>query len=148
MKKISIALLLVFVVGGAYYFMNQRTPAFTEDTMPAGGTKAPPGAEAMVGGDAAAPSEVKEFTLNSFEFGYDQKTLTVNAGDTVTITLTNSGKMSHDWVVDEFDAKTKQIKNGEIDTITFVAGAAGTYEFYCSVGQHRANGMVGQLVVQ
>ncbi len=56
--------------------------------------------------------------------------------------------MTHDWNVDEFEARTKQIKNGETDSITFVAGKAGSYEFYCSVGQHRANGMVGTLVVQ
>jgi len=32
--------------------------------------------------------------------------------------------------------------------VTFVADKAGEYEFYCSVGQHRANGMVGKLIVK
>ncbi len=148
MNKILMVFLLVVVVGGAYYFMTQKSPASLESTMPAGGTKGPTGNEMMVGSDAAVPEAGKEFTIDSFEFGYDQKTITVKEGDTVTINLTNSGKMPHDWVVDEFDAATKQIKNGETDTLTFVADKAGTYEFYCSVGQHRANGMVGTLIVE
>ena len=65
------------------------------------------------------------------------------------VTLTNSGKMMHDWVVDEFTgAKMKRVTNGQTGTVTFVADKAGTFEYYCSVGQHRANGMVGKLVVE
>ncbi len=91
---------------------------------------------------------VKTFTLDSSEFKYDIPEIKVKVGDTVKITLTNSGKMPHDWKVDEFNAATKIIKNGEEDTIEFVVDKAGTYEFYCSVGQHRANGMVGTLIVE
>ncbi len=93
-------------------------------------------------------NQVKTFTLDSSEFKYDVTEIKVKVGDTVKITLTNSGKMPHDWKVDEFNAATKVIKNGEEDTIEFVADKAGTYEFYCSVGQHRANGMVGKFIVE
>ena len=110
-------------------------------------TKTP---EAMTGASGAMMEKgaAKEFTVDGFEMGFSMKTITVKKGDTVKITLTNSGKMMHDWVVDEFNAKTKRIKNGETDTTTFVADKAGTYEYYCSVGQHRANGMKGSLIVQ
>ncbi len=91
---------------------------------------------------------VKTFTLDSSEFKYDISEIRVKAGDTVKIMLTNSGKMPHDWKVDEFNAATKVIKNGEEDSIEFIADKVGTYEFYCSVGQHRANGMVGKLIVE
>lgn len=92
-------------------------------------------------------SEVKEFTVDSFSFGYSVEEIRVNEGDTVTINLTNSAGV-HDWVVDEFDAATEIIRAGETTSVTFVADAAGTYEFYCSVGNHRAQGMVGTLVVE
>lgn len=132
MNKLLLVLVLVVVLGGGYYMMKGQMPA--PEPEPA----------AMV-----EKGEVKEFVLDSFEFGYDKKTITVKKGDTVTITLTNSGKMPHDWVVDEFTgAKTKQIKNGETDTITFVADTAGEFEYYCSVGQHRKQGMVGKLIVE
>lgn len=89
----------------------------------------------------------KEFTVDSFNFGYSMDEIRVNEGDTVTITLTNSDGF-HDWVVDEFDAATETINEGETTTVTFVADTAGTYEYYCSVGNHRAQGMVGTLVVE
>ena len=50
--------------------------------------------------------------------------------------------------IDEFNAKTRVLNKGEEETITFVADKAGTFEYYCSVGQHRANGMVGKLIVE
>ena len=95
----------------------------------------------------AEAGSTKEFTIDSFSFGYSMDEIRVNEGDTVTITLTNSDGF-HDWVVDEFDAATETIREGETTTVTFVAREAGTYEYYCSVGNHRAQGMVGTLVVE
>ena len=91
--------------------------------------------------------EIKEFTIDSFNFGYSLEEITVNEGDTVTINLTNSDGF-HDWVVDEFGATTEKIQTGDVTSVTFVAGEAGVYEYYCSVGSHRANGMVGKLIVK
>lgn len=89
----------------------------------------------------------KSFTLDSFNFGYSQEEIRVQEGDTVTITLTNSGGL-HDWVLDEFSAATERIGEGDTTTVTFVADKAGTYEYYCSVGNHRDRGMTGTLVVE
>lgn len=155
MKKILLVLVVLLVLGGVGFIVmnSQKANVPAENAMPAPGasgvtetvveTQPPATGEAVMD-----KSTAKEFTLDSFEFGFDQKTLTVKKGDTVKITLTNSGKMPHDWVVDEFSAKTKQIKNGETDTVTFVADKAGTFEYYCGVGKHRANGMVGKLMVE
>ena len=96
--------------------------------------------------DGEGPT-TREFTIDSFMYGYSPDSIRVNEGDTVVITLTNSEGL-HDWVVDEFDAATEIISAGEETTITFVADAAGEYEFYCSVGNHRAQGMVGTLIVE
>ena len=101
---------------------------------------------ATKGGDTME-GEVKEFTVDSFNFGYSMEEIRVNEGDTVTINLTNSDGF-HDWVVDEFSAATEKIQAGQTTSVTFVASAAGEYEYYCSVGSHRANGMVGKLIVE
>ena len=158
---IVLGLIVVVIVG--MMLMNRpapeeaMTPAPQEQTVPAqvdGSTGASGSVEGMeaISGMNTTPAEVagatKELTVDSFEFGYDMETITVSEGDTVKITLTNSGSMPHDWVVDELNAKTKQIMKGETDTITFVANKAGSYEFYCSVGKHRQQGMVGKLVVE
>jgi len=100
-------------------------------------------------GDTPAVIEgtIKTYTIDSYSYGYDVKEIRVTEGDTVTINLTNSAGL-HDWVVDEFDAATEIIRAGEETSVTFVADKVGTYEYYCSVGNHRAQGMVGTLIVE
>ncbi|MEY3784041.1 MAG: hypothetical protein RLZZ230_363 [Candidatus Parcubacteria bacterium] len=97
--------------------------------------------------EESAVSEEKVFTLDSFKYGYSIKEIRVKKGDEVTIKLTSSDGM-HDWVVDEFGAYTNKINAGETSAISFVASEAGTFEYYCSVGDHRAQGMVGKLIVE
>jgi nitrite reductase (NO-forming) len=80
-------------------------------------------------------------------FGFSETEIRVKKGDTVEIQFTNEAGF-HDWVLDEFNAKTKQLKAGESETVTFVADKAGTFEYYCSVGSHRQMGMVGTLIVE
>lgn len=92
-------------------------------------------------------AQVREFDIESFMYGYSPNSITVTQGDTVTINLTNSEGL-HDWVIDEFAAATEIIGAGEETSITFVADQVGEFEFYCSVGNHRAQGMVGTLVVE
>ncbi len=92
----------------------------------------------------------KSLNVNSYSFGYSTNTINVNPGDQVTLKLTNSGG-KHDWVIDEISgARTKIINGGQSDTITFTipqSAAGKTYKFYCSVGNHRALGMEGNLVI-
>lgn len=97
--------------------------------------------------DESTESVDKEFTIDAFNYGYSQEEIRVQQGDTVTINLTNSDGF-HDWVVDEFDAATEQINASETTSVTFVADEAGTFEYYCSVGNHRQQGMVGNIIVE
>ncbi|OGK55811.1 hypothetical protein A3J15_03875 [Candidatus Roizmanbacteria bacterium RIFCSPLOWO2_02_FULL_38_10] len=90
---------------------------------------------------------VKEFNVDGSNFKFSVAEMKVNKGDTVKVTFNNVEGM-HDWVVDEFNARTKQIQAGELETITFVADQTGTFEYYCSVGKHRQMGMVGNLIVE
>jgi plastocyanin len=90
---------------------------------------------------------VKVFEISGGPFYFNPNLITVNKGDTVRIVFTNEEGF-HDWVLDEFDAKTKQIQAGQTETIEFVADEAGEFEYYCSVGTHRQMGMVGTLIVK
>jgi nitrite reductase (NO-forming) len=40
------------------------------------------------------------------------------------------------------------VNGGETTSVEFVADKTGTFEYYCSVGAHRAMGMTGSLVVE
>jgi len=90
---------------------------------------------------------VKTFEIDSENFKFSLKEIKVKQGDKVRIVVENDEGM-HDWNIDEFNAKTKVLKAGESETVEFIADKKGTFEYYCSVGQHRANGMVGNLIVE
>lgn len=102
--------------------------------------------EVIVGGDAVAPT-VKEFAVSGDNFAFAPSTITVNKGDTVRIVFTNAEGF-HDWKIDEFNAATNKIGAGATETIEFVADKEGSFEYYCSVGSHRAMGMKGTLIVE
>lgn len=88
---------------------------------------------------------VIDITGENFAFSMDE--ITVNKWDKVTINF-ESTDWFHDWVVDEFDAATEQVRPWTMTSVTFMADEAGMYEYYCSVGSHRAQGMVGTLIVE
>lgn len=55
---------------------------------------------------------------------------------------------SHTLVIDEFDLKLGPVASGQVENETFAFDRAGTYKFYCDVGNHRALGMEGTLTVK
>ena len=89
-------------------------------------------------------------TGENFKFVMDSVNnpdIKVKLGDKVRIEFTSTGGF-HDWKVDEFYAATKQVVEGDSTFVEFTADKKGSFEYYCSVGQHRANGMKGKLIVE
>lgn len=93
----------------------------------------------------AVPS-VRAFAVSGDNFLFAPTTMSVKRGDTVRITFTNAEGF-HDLKIDEFNAATAKLAAGASETIEFVADQAGSFEYYCSVGSHRAMGMKGTLTV-
>ncbi|MEK7176828.1 MAG: plastocyanin/azurin family copper-binding protein [Patescibacteria group bacterium] len=158
-NKLIVALLILLVLTGGFLLFKNKSVAPTEieveNTMPVPGSEVD---EMIVGNESApvpspAPSAtsltpaVKEFTVDNEMFSFKPSSLTVNKGDTVKITFRNTGG-THDLKIDEFKAATRLLSTGEQQTITFVADKAGSFEYYCSVGNHRAQGMWGTLTVR
>ncbi len=94
-----------------------------------------------------APTAVKEFTVSGANFSFTPAAMAVKKGDQVKITFKNVEGL-HDWRLDEFNVATKRLNSGEEETVTFTADKAGNFEYYCSVGNHRALGMKGVLTVE
>lgn len=140
MKKATliIVIIIILIVAGVWYLNRSADRSSSEGD----GTVSE---EAMEGDSIVG--EAQEFDLVASNFKYDVTEIRVKKGDTVIINLT-SEEGFHDWMVDEFDARTRQLQVGESDTVQFVADRSGTFEFYCSVGNHRQMGMVGALVVE
>ena len=92
-------------------------------------------------------TDIKEFTVFASNFKFSVNEIKVKKGDKVRIIFKNEGG-THDWVLDEFTAKTDRVQSGQSDTVEFVADKTGTFEYYCSVGSHRQMGMKGKLIVE
>ncbi len=156
-KQIIIVVVVLTVIIGAFLLMRsnggfqnllQSSPQEVEDSMtPVVEQSSTETSSSESAEQTSAQSEVKEFTISNSGFKFNPATITVNEGDKVKITFKNTGG-SHDIVIDEFNARTEVIQSGQEDSFEFTADKAGSYEFYCSVGNHRAMGMKGTLVVQ
>ena len=89
-------------------------------------------------------------TESATGFGFTTKSLSAKAGK-VTITMDNpsGNKAPHDIAIDGngVDVKGEVVKPGAGTSTVSTDLKAGTYKFYCSVGQHRKNGMEGTLTV-
>ena len=95
-------------------------------------------------------------TINASAYYYSPEILTINVGDQVT--WVNDGGL-HDVNADEntqtgesfnnpesFQSNTTNVTGATIYTHTFTI--PGTYNYDCSVYDHAAQGMVGQIIVQ
>jgi len=162
-KFIGIVVAVVVVVG-AFMLLSRDSNAPVESASPSPSEEAeamnespllsPSASSEAMTDESSVPSpspiialKIKSFTVLGSPFQFDVKEIRVKQGDTVRITFTNTEGF-HDWVVDGFNARTKQLQAGQSETITFTADKTGTFEYYCSVGNHRELGMVGRLVVE
>ena len=159
MKNIYIVIIvLVLVLIGVWLVLDNSTkveaptgdvftveePVSVSNTMPEFG--ASPNVVEKVVVDEEKKFEVKEFTVSGQNFSFTPSSLTVKKGDKVRI-LFKSTQGFHDFVIDEYGVATKQLKSPGEEVLEFIADKSGTFEYYCSVGEHRALGMVGKLVV-
>lgn len=111
-------------------------------------TKAPPQTEAKDTQMTPPPeAPIKTFTVTGQNFSFSPSNLTVSKGDKVKINFVNAGG-THDWVLDGYGVRTAVIQSGQVSTVEFTADKLGSFEYYCSVSNHRQLGMTGQLVVQ
>ena len=85
----------------------------------------------------------------------------VKSGDEITVTATNVGVSFHAFGVvsnpDDFNSvifdsainsASNPLKAGETGSITFLAGAPGTYYYICTVPGHALQGMQGSFIVE
>jgi plastocyanin len=102
--------------------------------------------EAMMKEEDAMMGE-NVFEVEGGSFYFEPNVIRVAAGEPVTIQL-NAVDLMHDFVIDELNVRAPITQGGSSSTVTFTPTTPGEYEFYCSVGNHRAQGMVGTLIVE
>lgn len=157
MKNTYIALIVLLLVGMVLLFgfkgkdleapseINKEVKTDLSDTGVSESEKL--NSEENVTTETAKSISVKEFTVTGDNFSFTPNLITVKKGDKVKITFKNSVGF-HDFVIDEFGAATKQTKAPTTEVVEFIADKVGSFQFYCSVGSHRAMGMFGTLKVE
>jgi len=138
-QKILLVFILIAVAVIAPLLTRRNKTADVPTPTPSGSVRLTP--STTIGG------AVRSFVITGDSFSFDPKEIRVKRGDKVQIVFRNVEGF-HDWVIDEFGARTQKIQAGQTDTIEFFADRVGTFEYYCSVGSHRQMGMRGNLIVQ
>lgn len=143
---VPIAIVAALVLGGVgwWLYSNNNSSAPTPKQVVVQPTVAPVPSTASPSGTQA---EVKEFTVTGSKFKFEPTKISVKKGDKVRVIFKNAEGV-HDFTIDEFKVKTKQLKEKESETVEFVADKTGSFEYYCSVGTHRTMGMKGTLIVE
>jgi uncharacterized cupredoxin-like copper-binding protein len=119
---------------------------------------------------AATSQPATEITVEAADFTYSPISITVPAGQPVTLMLKNTGAVEHDFVIEKIKVTDVEASDsgpaahhqtghepeydlhffaraGETETLHFTALESGTYEIFCSVEGHKEAGMIGELIV-
>ena len=168
MKKSLIWIILaVLIVAGIVWFYSHSTSASPDNILP--DTAATPSAPVPItapdlpvsqsaspaaapdqggsqGGPASATGAARDFIVIGRNYSFEPATITVKKGDPVHVVFQDSDGF-HDLKIDGYNVATERIKTGGQSEVTFIADKVGSFEYYCSVGSHRALGMKGTLIV-
>lgn len=143
LNPIMIAVVVVIIAVAGFFLM--RTNTNTQTSQP--GQTAQPTTPQASPEASTMGNEVKTITVEAGAFYFNPKEIRVKKGEKVKIVLT-AKDMMHDFTIDELKVKLPVTKASETNSVKFTADQAGQFEYYCSVGQHRANGQVGKLIVE
>lgn len=158
MNPMLIGGLLLLVIAGVVVFSTlsrgngaEQTPENTAPTAQnntVGSESTNEGALGMTNPPTETSGDV-DVTVNveAGSYYFNPEEIRVNQGDRVRIVL-NAVDMMHNLVIDEFDVESEIVSEGESTVIEFTADIAGEFEYYCNVGNHRAMGQVGTLIVE
>lgn len=159
MSKTIWAIIILVVVGTGTLLYFSNTPSVGSNYNQVNNIKTPEtpvaqsGATATGGepagagvGTAAKVVTVKEFRVVGQSYSFSPATLAVNKGDRVKITFKDDDGF-HDLRINGYEVGTERVNTGGEAIVEFTADKTGSFEYYCSVGNHREKGMVGTLTV-
>ncbi len=92
-------------------------------------------------------TDAREIVIEGSNYKFSPNSITVKKGEKIRIVFKNTDGM-HDFKVDELNIATAMVESGQEDFVEFTPDKTGSFEFYCSIGNHRAMGMKGTLIVQ
>ncbi len=146
---ITFAVVVVVVLAGFFLLNNSsstgniitETTSIDSDNFEDSGSSESSGVRGNV---ISLTGENFKYVMN----GIENPEIRVKQGDKIRVEFTSTGGF-HDFVIDELSAATERVRpeNG-MTSVEFTADKKGTFEYYCSVGEHRQNGMKGKFIVE
>lgn len=101
------------------------------------------------GGGGGATTELTVTMGEGGSMEFNPKTVEVNKGDSVKLTLINKDPgQAHSFVSTPLNFKSKQLAPNTQEVYTFKADKAGNHEFFCDVPGHKDAQMVGKINVK
>ncbi len=96
---------------------------------------------------AAKSPDAREIVVEGENYQFTPETITVKKGEKIRIVFKSTDGI-HDFRVDELNIATATVRSGQEDFVEFTPDKTGTFKYYCSVGNHRAMGMEGTMIVE
>lgn len=145
----GVIIVVVVGLGGWFYFDSNKVPTVntTPNTQSDVSSPIETGMPTIDSSGTVETEVVKEFSIIGKNFSFTPSVMEVNKGDKVKITFKNEDGF-HDLKIDEYNVVTPKLQAGKESVVEFTANKAGSFEYYCSVGSHRAMGMKGTLIVK
>jgi uncharacterized cupredoxin-like copper-binding protein len=93
-------------------------------------------------------TSAQTFSISAMDFSFSPSTVTVDAPGTYTFELTNDGGTDHAIEIEGngSEERSDTVSPGESASVT-IDLQSGTYEMYCPIDGHRAQGMEGEVTV-
>ena len=88
------------------------------------------------------------FSISATDYAFTPSTVTVDAPGTYTFDLTNDGATDHAIEIEGqgSEERSDTVSPGDSASVT-IDLQSGTYEMYCPIDGHRAQGMEGEVTV-
>ena len=144
MNPIVIAAVVIAIAVVGYFAFTMTNKIGQQDAQRAESESMSASEEADSG--SVAMGDVLSVKVEGGSFYFKPNVIEAKLGQTVKVELT-AVSLQHDFVIDALGVKVPVTPSGKSSTVEFTADTLGEFEFYCSVGNHRQQGMVGKLIV-
>jgi glucose dehydrogenase/plastocyanin len=109
-------------------------------------------ATATVSTDGAATptadaNGVLTLTIEAIDIAFSATTIAIPANTDVQLTVTNTGALQHDFMIDNPPVYSGMIPSQASATVLLNL-PAGSYQYYCTVEGHAEAGMIGTVIAQ
>lgn len=95
---------------------------------------------------SACSTPTLKVALIASDIEWNITTINAKVNQPIEITVTNSGALDHDFVIDELDVDIL-LSPGDTEMVTVTVDQPGTIAYICSIPGHEEAGMVGEIVV-